>query len=372
MKLFELHPLIESFENVEEFFASINLNESDLILTNSFLYNWGDIDLKGAQIVYQEEFGHGEPSDTMLMKILSSISRPYSRVIGIGGGTVMDLSKLLSLDYKGINTIEDLQELMRNNRPIKKDASIILLPTTCGTGSEVTNVAVLLLESLSIKIGLANPMLYADKAVLIPSFVETLPYKPMILSAIDALIHAIESFLSPKATSFTKVYSIEAANNLIEGFRRIAEKGEADKETRKRFLLSSTMAGIAFGNAGCGMVHAMSYPVGGTYHLPHGESNYEVFLPVLRFYDSLDDKEPLEELKSILSKALCTSSDRVLDELEVLLEKVYSRKSFKCFGATESTLRSFAKDVYQKQQRLLGNAMKSVTEEDVLMVYLKA
>lgn len=370
MREFLCHPSIQSFKTVDEFFDYIGLCDSDLLLTNRFLYDWESLDMKGAQIIFQENFGIGEPSDTMLMRIRSSISHPYKRVIGIGGGTVMDLSKLLSLDYTDINSNTDLQELMRNNLPIKKSASIILVPTTCGTGSEVTNVAVLLLESLSIKIGLANDALFAEMAVLIPTFISSLPYKPMILSAIDAFIHSCESYLSPKATSFSKVYSIEASKRLIEGFIKLDKTGGADMETRESFLVASTMAGIAFSNAGCGMVHAMSYPIGGRFHLAHGESNYEVFIPVLRFYDSFEDKEPLENFKAIISVYLKTSPEKAIDALELLLEKVYKRKNLKDLGVTELTIKSFAKDVYQKQQRLLGNAMKPVTEEDILRVYL--
>lgn len=370
-KLFLCHPLITGYDDVTAYFDGIALGESDLLITNRFLVDAEKTDLHGIQVIWQEDYGTGEPTDRMLLRILNSISRPYDRVIGIGGGTVLDLAKLLCLEYDCPDE-EAIQALMMKKAPAVKHCEVYLAPTTCGTGSEVTNVAVLLLESLEVKMGLANDALYAKEAALIPSLLKTLPYKPMILSAIDALIHASESYVSPRANLFTRSCSVSAVTKLLDGFVRIAEdKSNADK-VREDFLYASTLAGIAFGNAGCGPVHAMSYPVGGKYHLPHGESNYEVFLPVFRYYDSLADKQPLEELKQLFAFCMNTEPAKALDELEKLLEKVYQRVSLTNLGADRDILSGFADDVWQKQQRLLGNAMQPFTRDTVFRIFTEA
>lgn len=370
MKLFECHPSIRQYASVETYFTEIGLCEDDLLLTNRFLLDAEKVNVHGAQVIYQENFGAGEPTDRMLMAILGAVRRPYRRVFGIGGGTVMDLAKLLCLDYSEIRTTEELHQLMMNRKPTVKKCPVLLSPTTCGTGSEVTNVAVLLLESLNVKMGLANDALYASVAALIPSLVLSLPYRPMILSAIDALIHAVESWLSPKANELTRVFSREAITVLLHGFRKIGSSGKADEAILSSFLSAATMAGLAFGNAGCGAVHAMSYPIGGTWHLPHGESNYEVFLPVLRYYDTLAEKQPLEQLKAVLAEVLDTSAEEALDVLESLLAEVFPRRPLADLGADEALLTSFAADVWEKQQRLLGNAMRVLSPEILKEIYL--
>lgn len=372
MKLFECCPVIESFDTVEEYFSQIGLCASDLIVTNKFLLNGDVVDIHGAQIVYQEFYGAGEPSDEMLMAMRGAISRDYSRVVGVGGGTVLDLSKLLCLDFDGIDTVSDFQQLMLGKRPVKKACDVLLVPTTCGTGSEVTNVAVMLLKSLNVKVGLANPALYAKSAAMIPVLLKTLPHKPMVLSAIDALIHACESYLSPKASPLTRTFSVEASVRILEGFVQMANGREADEEILGSFLIASNMAGIAFGNAGCGMVHAMSYPIGGTYHLPHGEANYEVFLPVFRFYEAMADKQPLENLKQLIAAPMGCEPKDALDALEALLAKIYPRRPLREIGVTDEQCVAFAADVWEKQQRLLGNSMRPVTEADVCKVYMNA
>lgn len=372
MKMFECRTRVDFCESLEAFFEEIKLSADDLIITNQFLLDGDAADICGAQIVYQEKFGAGEPSDEMLMHMRGAVQRPYSRVIGVGGGTVLDLAKLMCLSFEEIDTCEDFQQLMMGKKPVVKACSVLLVPTTCGTGSEMTNVAVMLLKSLNIKMGLANEALYAERAALIPAMLATLPYRPMILSAIDALIHACESWLSPKASALTKPFSAEAMSRLLTGFAKLAETGTADMETLGSFLIASNMAGIAFGNAGCGMVHAMSYPIGGLFHLPHGEANYEVFLPVLRFYDGMEDCEPLDEMKKLMADVLGCAPKCALDNLESLLQRICARRTLAQIGATVEICTEFARDVCEKQQRLLGNAMRPVSEKDVLRVYLSA
>lgn len=370
MKLFECHPVIVRYESTEAFFREIGLCADDLVLTNRFILDGDRMENGGAQFLYQEEFGAGEPTDGMLLALCRAVKRPYRRIIGVGGGTVMDLAKLMSLE--GFESAEEIHEMMTGARPVQKRCPSLLVPTTCGTGSEVTNVAVLLLESKNIKLGKAAPELYAETAALIPSLLNSLPRRPMLYSAIDALIHACESGLSPKATAMTLLFSMEATERILRCFVKMSEGEVPDEAMLSELLEASAMAGIAFGNAGCGAVHAMSYPIGGKFHLPHGEANYEVFLPVLRYYRTLEDRAPLENWLTVAGKAMNVAPEEALDALEALLEKLCPRRPLREAGATEEDFAAFAVSVVEKQQRLLGNAMRPVTAEIIEQIYRNA
>ena len=116
--------------------------------------------------------------------------------------------------------------------------------------------------------------MYAESAVLIPELLEGLPFGVFATSSIDALVHAVESSLSPKATAYTKLFGYKAIEMIIKGYQKVVKEGkEVLPGLMSDFLIASNYAGIAFGTAGCAAVHATSYPLGGKYHVAHGESN---------------------------------------------------------------------------------------------------
>ena len=193
-----IRPTIHKFDTAKEFAEEFALGEGDLILTNAYIYEpyFGSMNL-GCDVIYQEKYGAGEPSDEMAEAIYADIyadgKTAPKRIIAIGGGTIIDLAKLYAL--KQTTPILDLYD---GKIPVEKDKELILVPTTCGTGSEVTNISILALNSRGTKKGLANDAMYADAAVLVPELLEGLPDYVFATSSIDALIHAIESSLSPK------------------------------------------------------------------------------------------------------------------------------------------------------------------------------
>ena len=174
-------PEICGFETFSEFAAEYGIGPRDLILTNSYILEKyvQELNLQ-ANVIYQERYGSGEPSDEMFEAIYSDIPdlNSYSRVIGIGGGTVQDLSKLLVLEQ-----CLPLEDLFLKKFPPRKNKELILIPTTCGTGSEVTNISILSFCRKNTKIGLAADELYADQAVLIPQFLEGLPFSNTTMPA---------------------------------------------------------------------------------------------------------------------------------------------------------------------------------------------
>lgn len=197
-------PSLYKYGTCREFAEGFQLKETDLILTNEYIYapHFGELDLP-CHVVYQEKYGMGEPSDVMAEAILKDISGlHYERIIAIGGGTIIDLAKVFA-----VADTQDMDELYARMPALNKAHELVIIPTTCGTGSEVTNIAVLNRTRMGTKMGMVAPTMYADYAVLIPELLEGLPLKVFATSSIDALVHAVESALSPKATDYTRMFS---------------------------------------------------------------------------------------------------------------------------------------------------------------------
>ena len=204
MKQLYIGPEIHQFDTFKDFAEEFTLCASDLILTNEYIYQpyFGAMNLECA-VLYQEQYGMGEPTDVMAEAILrDAAATGCSRVVAIGGGTVIDIARCWRWRR------ESIDELYGMAPELPKRRELVLIPTTCGTGSEVTNISIMARTRIGTKLGLVSPAMYADYAVLIPQLLEGLPFKVFAASSIDALVHAVESALSPKATPYTKLFAI--------------------------------------------------------------------------------------------------------------------------------------------------------------------
>ncbi|MBF4694704.1 4-hydroxybutyrate dehydrogenase [Fusibacter ferrireducens] len=367
MKYFNLPTQISKFDDFKGFAKEFSIGENDLVLTHQFLYDpfMKALNLE-SDFLMQEQFGAGEPSDEMVDKIHEAIrAKHYNRVIAVGGGTVIDIAKLLI--FKDVTNTLDMFE---GNIKLIKDKELIIVPTTCGTGSEVTNLSIVEVKSKHTKMGLAMNELYANHAVLIPELLKGLPYNFFIFSAIDALIHAVESYVSPKANEFTQMISMRAMESLMKGFLKIVENGpDYRQELLEDFILASNLAGIAFGNAGVGAVHALSYPLGAAYHVPHGEANYQFFTEVFKVYNRLNPNGKIEPLNAALASLMGVEKEAVYDEIEKVLGNLLSKKPLKEYGMKASEIQEFTTSVVEKQQRLLANNYMPLSEEEILNIY---
>lgn len=363
---FILKTEITGTAKVEDFLKAETLTSSDLILTNKFLFDAHfDPTLCSAQVLYQERYGSGEPTDEMIDHLRADMNHDCTRIIAIGGGTVLDIAKLLTLEFEG--TTEDL---IQGRAAFKKARKLIAVPTTCGTGSEVTNVAITELKRLNTKKGLATPLLYPDKAYLISEMIESLPYKVFATSSIDALIHACESYLSPKADCYSRMFSIQAIKMILRGYLKTVEEGkESWIKHAEDFLVASNLAGIAFSNAGCAAVHALSYPLSGAYHVPHGEANQCMFEAVFRKYEEKDAEGELRSFKALIGEELQTNADQSLDALFALMNQVLARNPLCHYGVKKEELAVFTKSVIEGQQRLLNNNYTELSAEDMMAIY---
>ncbi|MDR2163534.1 MAG: 4-hydroxybutyrate dehydrogenase [Clostridiales Family XIII bacterium] len=361
-------PKIYYFDTVEDFNEEFGLGERDLLVTNEWIYTpyVAPLGVK-TNVIFQEKFGVGEPSDEMIDGLAEAAKQyDYDRIIALGGGTIVDICKILALDVP-----DRSESLFTGEVPPRKVKELIVIPTTCGTGSEVTNVAIAELKELHVKKGIAVDETYADVAVLIPETMKSLPYKVFVTSSVDALIHAVESFLSPKASPFTEMYSRRAIKMIMRGYKAIAGKGEdAFKDYLKDFVYASNYAGIAFGNAGCAAVHALSYSIGGAFHVPHGEANYQFFTEVMKKYIAKDPDGKIRKLTKLLSKALdVPEGEGVYDALDSLLGELLPKKPLKEYGMTEDQIDSFTKSTVDNQQRLLGNNYVFLSDEEIREIF---
>jgi 4-hydroxybutyrate dehydrogenase len=367
MELIKIGTKIHKIDKFAEFAKEFNISKEDVVITHEFLYGpyMKDLNIE-ANFIMQESYGAGEPSDEMMNAILADAKKqPFKRVFAVGGGTVLDIAKLLIL--KDITNVVDAFE---KTVPLIKEKELIAVPTTCGTGSEVTNITIAEIKSKQTKMGLAVEQLFPDHAVLIPSLLEGLPYKFYIYSSIDALIHAIESFVSPKSNSYTKLFSMKAIEMIFDIYLNIIEKGEEYRfERLEDIAVASNYAGIAFGNTGVGAVHALSYPLGGKYHVPHGEANYQFFTEVFKVYNEKNPNGSIKEVNQMISGILGVEEAKVYDEIEVVLGKLLSKNKLSSYGMAKEEKEEFTDSVLATQVRLLNNNYVELTRDDILGIY---
>lgn len=372
--MFSVKTSISTYKTFADFAKAFALSKDDLVITQSFIY---DPYMKALNLpctfVMQDKYGMGEPSDEMMNRILADVKgTTFKRVVGIGGGTVIDISKLFVL-----KDLDNATDAFERKIPIVKEKELVIVPTTCGTGSEVTNISIAEIKSKHTKMGLADNAILADHAVLIPELLKGLPFKPYAFSAIDALIHAMESYLSPKANAYTRLFSVKAIEMILKVFNGIAEQGEDYRYDHfEEMLTASNFAGIAFGNAGVGAVHALSYPLGGGYHVPHGEANYQFLTAVFNVYYDKDPQGKICDLNEILAENLEIRKEElsgnpkiVYDILDRLLGKLAPKNPLRHYGMRPEETGEFTVSVLKTQQRLLANNYVPLSEEDIRKIY---
>ncbi len=383
MKPFAITVGIREFLDFRTFAEDSQLTQEDLILTNQFIYEPAIASLNlPCQVLYQEKYGSGEPTDLMVNAILETIrGMKVNRIIAVGGGTVIDIAKVIAV----AGPEDDMDALYDRAPDLHKAHGLIIVPTTCGTGSEMTNISIISRVSRQVKQGLVSPAMYADEAALITELLATLPYPVFATSSIDAMIHAAESFLSPNACAMSELFSEKALTMILKGWMDSVDDsagdGSSDPQTDRKnrwkkhaaeFLLASNYAGIAFGYAGCGAVHALSYPVGSVHHVPHGQSNQLLFADVMRKYQEKKPIGKINRLEEIVGGALGVDPVFSLPQLYKLMDTVYAKDRLRDHGVTEEELAVFTDNVLLTQQRLLNNNYSELTREDILSIYCKA
>ena len=370
MMLLNIRPQVHRFDLFRHFAKDFKINKRDLIFTNDLLYREFIKPLHlDARVLCRDQFGKGEPND-MMMDAASKEARkhPYERVIAIGGGSIIDMAKMLAIRHD-----EPFAESFLKKAPPVKDKQLIILPTTTGTGSEMTNISVAHLIEKDTKMALTDDSLFADHAVLIPELAENLPHGFFMLSVIDALVGAAESFLSPKANDFTRPLSLQSCQMILEGLTDMILKGEDRRKILTGdFLTASCIAGITFSNAGTGAVHALAYPLSSFYHVPHGETNYQFFAGIFDRYAKSVKDEKINVLIRLFRQSLeklGLGKENVFYDTEKMLEKLLPLKRLQEYGMKPEEIGVFSQSVMDNQQRLLKNSYIIFGRREIEEIY---
>ncbi|ENV90471.1 iron-containing alcohol dehydrogenase [Acinetobacter bereziniae] len=295
----------------------------------------------------------------------------YNGVIAIGGGSVIDTAKCIAI-YG--NNHEPLESFFGENKVSQKGLPLIVLPTTAGTGSEVTNIAILSDSKNQIKKGIVSDFLLPDVAIVAPEMTLSCPAHITAASGVDALVHAIESFISVNASPLTDALAIQSMKLIINALPK-AYANPDDLQAHEDMANASLMAGLSFGNAGVGAVHALAYPLGGRFHMAHGVSN-ALLLPFVMEYNRIACLDKFKVIAECFNEPTTglndlQIADRVISRLHNICEMVNIPKGLRNFNIPESVIPELAAEAI-KVERLLRNNPRRLTQQEIENIYYEA
>lgn len=312
-----------------------------------------------------------EPSYMAVQNIVDQFKASGAdMIVACGGGSVMDAAKLASVlvtDEYGV------KELLDAPGRAQKCVPIILIPTTAGTGAEVTPNAIVAVPEKELKVGIVNENMIADYVILDARLIKNLPRKIAAATGVDALAHAIECYTSKKANPFSDTFALEALDLILNNIVPACDDSEA-MEAKNKMQIAAFYAGIAITASGTTAVHALSYPLGGKYHIAHGVSNAILLAPVMRFnapycQDRLAnayDRCCHDAQKTCVTKEEKTAW--IIEKLEHIVRHLDIPTSLKEFGVPAEDIDGLV-EAGMQVQRLLVNNMRPVTPEDARKLY---
>ena len=290
-------------------------------------------------------------------------------VLGFGGGSSLDVAKVIAiLVYpQQQQTLSDLYGINNVKQP---RLPLFLVPTTAGTGSEVTPISIVT-TGKTTKTGIVSPVLFADVAILDATFTQNLPAHITAATGIDAMVHAIEAYTSKiKKNPYADMLAKQALKLLNHNLSLVLADGQ-NLAARQNMLVGSMLAGQAFANAPVAAVHALAYPLGGHFHISHGHSNALVLTEVLKF-NAPHAKQYYAELMCWLDPKStgCTDGlcDLFIDHMQNHLDKSGLVLKLKDLNVTENMLEQLASDA-MLQTRLIQNNPRELIQQDALQIY---
>lgn len=308
-----------------------------------------------------------EPSYQDVQKIVDNFDQEGADVIvAVGGGSVMDTAKLASVCAGSDYSVKDLID---DPLLAKKKIDSIMIPTTAGTGSEATPNAIVAVLENEIKVGIVNECMIPNYVILDAEMIRNLPKKVAVATGIDALAHAIECYTGNKANCFSDLFALEALELIFKNIEDACNKQVM--AAKEKMLIASFYAGVAIASSGTTAVHALSYPLGGKYHIPHGISNAILLVPVMRFnqshcvdrlaeiYDRVNGTETLPKTEK---------SNWVIEKLDAIVKNLEVSCDLNEYGVSNEDLEILVENGMQVT-RLLSNNPKEVTKEDARNIY---
>lgn len=355
------------------------LGQRILIVTDAGIRRVGLLDpladrlrAAGIDVHVYDDVAADPPEANILGAVALAKRKGATGVLGIGGGSPMDVAKVTALLAGNGGRLDEAYGVRVAKGP---RLPLALIPTTAGTGSEVTPIAIITTGTAEKK-GIVSPLLLPDIAILDGELTLGLPAAVTAATGIDAIVHAIEALTSTSANNnpISKTLAIQALRLLGANIRTAVFTG-SDALARNAMLLGSCLAGQAFANSPVAAVHALAYPVGARYHVPHGLSNALVLPHVMRF--NLDHANGVyaalagELFPELSERPEVERASALIDRLEELSRELGVAQRLREVGVPEDALRTLAADA-MKQTRLLVNNPRAVTESDALAIYQAA
>lgn len=331
-----------------------------------------DLQAAGMSLAIFDAVSADPPEAQVLAGLALAKAHDASGVLGLGGGSPMDVAKVVALLAGGGELLDAIYGIGQAKGP---RLPLALIPTTAGTGSEVTPIAILTTGEAEKK-GIVSPLLLPDLAILDADLTLGLPKPVSAATGIDAMVHAIEAYSSrsPNNNPLSRGLARQALALLGANLPKVCANGQ-DREARQAMLLGSMLAGQAFANSPVAAVHALAYPLGGHFHLPHGLSNALVLPHVLRFNLPDAAKEYVEiAADAFPDLAHLPHNSRALafiERLQALSREIGLPASLAEVGIGAHQLERLAEDA-MKQTRLLVNNPRPLTKADALAIYQAA
>ena len=312
-----------------------------------------------------------EPSYLQVEAVVDMVQgQECDLIIGLGGGSVMDAAKLASVLKGAPYTIKDL---LNDPTQAEKKVKTVMIPTTCGTGSEATCNAIVAIPEEKSKKGIVNDNMIPDYVILDAQMIAKLPKAIVAATGVDALAHVVECFTSKKATPFSDCYALEGAKLIFANIRE-AYNNPDNMDAKNKMLIGAYYGGIAITGSGTTAVHALSYPLGGKFHIAHGVSNAILFAHVMTI-----NKDACAERLAVLCDAINPAyaektveekADYVIDQIADIVKVTNIPTDLTQYGVTLDDL-DFLVTAGSQQQRLLVNNMKELSLDDIRNIYLK-
>ena len=313
-----------------------------------------------------------EPTYMQVQKLVDEFKASGADfIVAVGGGSAMDTAKLASLLATERYTVKDLLD---DPTLAVKTVKTCLIPTTAGTGSEATPNAIVAVPEQELKIGIVNSSMVPDYVVLDAEMIRKLPRKIAAATGIDAMAHAIECFTSNKANPFSDIFALEAFDLIMNNIETACGDPDA-MEAKNRMQIAAFYAGVAITCSGTTAVHALSYPLGGKYHIAHGVSNAILLVLVMKFNEPvIRGKLAAAYDRIVHGEKTCTTeaekSAWVVERMGQIVRHLDIPTSLSEFNVPREDLDGLVKAGMQVQ-RLLVNNMRTVTPEDARNIYLE-
>jgi alcohol dehydrogenase class IV len=365
---------VGSSSRISEIIKDSGLNNILLLVDGGAYKSGATAKIEEAISQYNVTMINDTPPEPEYKQVLAVYERMKDKeielIVAIGGGSVMDTAKILSVLSTNSDYAKDLLDasLIKN-----RGLLTIFVPTSAGTGSEATQNSIVVVPEKELKVGIVNPNFIPDYVVLDAELTIKLPPAVTAATGVDAFCHAIECLISKKSNPFSNMYALEAIKLISENVRTAYENGENIK-ARENMLLAAFYGGLCIASSSTVAVHALSYPLGGKYRIPHGVSNAILLPHVMEF----NADHALEKFKQVAVSMNIDTDDKndeeiskeVTDAIYKMIDDLKIPNNLKEYGIGEKDLEVLVEGA-ANVTRLLDNNPKPMTKEDIRKIYLK-